>query len=140
LPSIVKAVKFGFILITELCEPDVLNLLLDILELFLDGISSGLENVNLSSDLRVEVFVLFQMLQLCWGSLEFIDGLCEFGQQLVKVFFALLDQMLEDLLDEVIAILSQAVLQLRTVQDYELLGLLRLLVLDVVPDIHQTLN
>jgi hypothetical protein len=48
--------------------------------------------------------------------------------------------VLEDLLNELISILDQIVLELRAIQDDELLRLLRLLVLNVVSDIDETID
>jgi hypothetical protein len=70
--------------------------------------------------------------------LEHINGIGELIKQLIEVVLGFFDEMLKDLLDEVIAVLSQTVLKLGAVEDDELLGLLRLLVLDVIHNINET--
>ena len=72
------------------------------------------------------------MRQIKGRRLEFFDGVVELLQERVQVFLGLRDQVVEDHLDEVVAMVEQTVLQQRTIKDNELFLFVCMFVLHIV--------
>jgi hypothetical protein len=102
------------------------------LELLPNRISTIVKLLYLRFDLRILIFILFQVSQLSSGCLQLLHRVSELLQQRVKIVFGVLDEALELQLDELVCLVEQRILDPRAVKDDEELRLLRLLVLDVV--------